>query len=83
MTSPDRPSHKMVPGRNTQRQACHDRARRRRVIPLAAGWVAAPSVLGGGPAAEGAWPSVVELSTALGFACTGTLVAPDRVLTPQ
>jgi hypothetical protein len=40
-----------------------------------------PLVVGGEPAADGDWPAVAELSTALGFACTGTLVGPRHVLT--
>jgi hypothetical protein len=38
-------------------------------------------VLGGDEAAEGDWPPVAALSTDLGFACTGTLVTPNHVLT--
>jgi hypothetical protein len=41
----------------------------------------APPILGGAPAAPGAWPAVASLSTDLGFACTGTLITDRHVLT--
>jgi len=47
------------------------------------GLAAAPShaIVGGHDAAAGAYPSIVEVNLAKSFLCTGTLVAPDWVLT--
>jgi secreted trypsin-like serine protease len=44
---------------------------------------AAPSmaIVGGSDAAPGEFPSVTEVVIAKGFLCTGTLIAPDTVLT--
>ncbi|HYJ00103.1 MAG TPA: trypsin-like serine protease, partial [Thermoleophilaceae bacterium] len=44
---------------------------------------AAPSmaIVGGHDAAAGAYPSVAEVHLGKSFLCTGTLVAPDWVLT--
>ena len=44
---------------------------------------AAPSqaIVGGHDAAEGAYPSIAEVHLAKSFLCTGTLIAPDWVLT--
>ncbi|MEQ1566275.1 MAG: trypsin-like serine protease [Myxococcota bacterium] len=38
-------------------------------------------VVGGAPAAPGAWPDAAALFTLNQFACTGTLIAPDLILT--
>lgn len=60
------------------------------ITPLAAAFAlsaaAAPQtqaspVVGGSPADPGAWPDAAALFTQQAFACTGTLVAPDLVLT--
>src|SRR3954451_3994674 len=44
---------------------------------------AAPSmaIVGGSDAAQGEYPSVAEVTIAQSFLCTGTLIAPDWVLT--
>src|SRR6478609_4286474 len=44
---------------------------------------AAPSqaIVGGHDAAPGAYPSIAEVTIAKSFLCTGTLIAPDWVLT--
>jgi len=44
---------------------------------------AAPSqaIVGGHDAAPGAYPSIAEVHLAKSFLCTGTLIAPDWVLT--
>src|SRR3954454_25322729 len=44
---------------------------------------ASPSmaIVGGSNAANGEFPSVAEVIIAKGFLCTGTLIAPDTVLT--
>jgi len=44
---------------------------------------ASPSmaIVGGSNAAAGEFPSVSEVIIAKGFLCTGTLIAPDTVLT--
>lgn len=49
---------------------------------LVASLLVVSPIVGGGPAAGDAWPEVVALVDALGAPrCTGTLVAPDAVLT--
>jgi secreted trypsin-like serine protease len=43
-------------------------------------WAApANAIVGGGPASPGEYPSVAKITFG-GFGCTGTLIAPDRVL---
>ena len=44
---------------------------------------AAPSmaIVGGSDAAAGEYPSVAEITFGKGFLCTGTLIAPNYVLT--
>jgi trypsin len=46
-------------------------------------FAAAPSmaIVGGSNAAQGEFPSVAEVTIAKSFLCTGTLIAPDTVLT--
>src|SRR5256885_1192977 len=51
----------------------------RRALPLPA----APSlaIVGGHDAAPGAYPSIAEITFGSSFLCTGTLIAPNYVLT--
>ena len=46
---------------------------------LAAGAAPAPAVVGGNDASPGEYPSVAEITFGA-FMCTGTLIAPDHVL---
>src|ERR1700754_4409721 len=41
----------------------------------------AQAIVGGSDAPAGAYPSIVEVKLAKSFLCTGTLVAPDWILT--
>ena len=40
-----------------------------------------PAIVGGHDAAPGAYPSIAEITFGSAFLCTGTLIAPDYVLT--
>jgi hypothetical protein len=50
---------------------------------IAAAWAAGgpPPIIGGEPSPTDAWPDAVAVFTSNGFVCSGTLIAPDLVLT--
>jgi secreted trypsin-like serine protease len=50
-------------------------------LPITSAGAASPRVVGGKPVAEGSFAAVANVSLAGAFECTGTLIAPDWVLT--
>jgi secreted trypsin-like serine protease len=51
------------------------------VLPIAGAQAATPRVVGGKAVPEGGYPAVANVSLSGAFECTGTLIAPDWVLT--